>query len=289
MASVSERPTVVMGCRGLLGRALLDAFGQLPAKVLGVDIDVVDIANAAAVNDYVGDIKPQTIINGAAYTQVDNCESHRDECYRVNALGAGNVARAAAAAGARLIHISTDYVFDGRAGRPYREEDVPNPQSAYGAAKLEGERQVQAAGGRYLIVRTAWLFGSGGPDFVTKILARCRAGEALRVVDDQYGSPTYAGHLAEALGRLVALDLGGILHVAGSGIASWYDVATALLAIGGFDTPLAAVKTPDYPLPALRPANSSLACGRYEIITGTRMPMWREGLAAYLRVLGVTV
>lgn len=287
MASASERPIVVMGCRGLLGRALLNAFGQISAKVLGVDVDDVDITNAAAVIGYVDDIKPQMIINGAAYTQVDNCESHRAECFRVNALGAGNVARAAAAAGSRLIHISTDYVFDGRAGRPYREEDIPNPESVYGAGKLEGERQVQAAGGRYLIVRTAWLFGSGGPDFVTKILARCRAGESLRVVDDQYGSPTYAGHLAEALGRLIALDIGGILHVAGSGIASWYEVAAAILTIGGFDTPLAAIKTPDYPLPAPRPANSSLACGRYEIITGTRMPMWREGLAAYLRALGV--
>jgi len=285
MATVNNRPIVVTGCRGLLGRALVSAFAESGAEVLGVDIDDFDVTDAAAVNAYCGRVKPGIIINCAAYTRVDDCESNRDECFRVNADGAGNVAKSAAAAGARLIHFSTDYVFDGYAGRPYTEDDVPNPLSVYGASKLAGEREVIAAGGRYLIVRTAWLFGVGGPNFVSKILARARAGESLRVVDDQYGSPTYAGHLAAALVRLSSLDVGGILHVAGAGVANWYDVAAVTLELARIKAPLTAVKTPEFPSPARRPANSALACGRYENLLGKAMPSWREGVAAYVRDL----
>jgi dTDP-4-dehydrorhamnose reductase len=287
MATVKEGPIVITGCRGLLGRALVDAFGEAGIDVLGIDIDDVDIADAAAVDAYFERVKPALVINCAAYARVDACESNREECFRVNAAGAGNVARAAVATAARLIHMSTDYVFDGRVGRPYLEDDAPHPASAYGASKLAGEKEVLAAGGRYLIVRTAWLFGAGGPNFIATILGRARAGEPLRVVDDQYGSPTYAGHLAAALVRLAAADAGGVLHVAGGGVASWYDVAAAALELARIPVPLAAIKTSEYPTAAPRPPNSALACGKYKELVGTPMPPWREGVAAYLRDLGV--
>jgi dTDP-4-dehydrorhamnose reductase len=241
------------------------------------------VTDGAAVRAVMEQEVPAAVVNCAAFTNVDGCEHERDACFGVNGLGAGNVSSAAAEAGARVIHVSTDYVFDGRSTIPYKEDDRPAPLSAYGESKLDGERRVAEAGSDYVIVRTAWLFGAGGANFVSKILARAKAGEPLRVVNDQRGSPTYAGHLAAALAILLRVEYRGVVHVAGTGEASWFDVAAEALRLSGYSVPLTAVTTADAALPARRPSYSVLDSSFYAALTGEVMPPWQEGLAAYLR------
>jgi dTDP-4-dehydrorhamnose reductase len=277
---------LVTGHRGILGRALMAELPRRGADVVGVDVTEMDVVDARAVNAVVGKEKPSAIINCAAFTDVDGCESRRESCFAVNAAGAENVAAAAAKGGARIVHVSTDYVFDGEARDPYKEDAEPHPLSAYGESKLEGERRVAAAATDYVIVRTAWLFGAGGANFVSKILARAKSGGELAVVNDQRGSPTYAGYLAAALARLLDVEFRGVVHVAGGGVASWYDVAAEVLRLTKIDVPLRAIAADDLSVPARRPAYSALDASRYAKLTGDAMPPWREGLRAYLRELG---
>jgi dTDP-4-dehydrorhamnose reductase len=251
--------------------------------VVGVAVAEMDVTDAGRVRAVMEEERPGVVVNCAAFTNVDGCESKRELCFDVNGRGAGNVAAAAAAVGARIINISTDYVFDGRSRVAYKEDDEPVPLCAYGESKLDGERKVAAADADYTIVRTAWLFGAGGVNFVSKILARAKEGEALEVVDDQRGSPTYAGHLAAALAKLVGLEFRGVVHVAGSGEASWFDVAGEILRLTGYRVPLRAIATADLELPARRPRYSVLESSFYTALTGAVMPPWQEGLAAYLR------
>ena len=261
-------------------------MSELPrhgVDVVGVDVAEMDVTDAGRVRAVIEKERPGVVVNCAAFTNVDDCESKRELCFDVNGRGAGNVAAAAAGVGARVIHISTDYVFDGRSQVAYKEGDEPAPLCAYGESKLDGERKVAAADADYTIVRTAWLFGAGGANFVSKILARAKEGEALEVVDDQRGSPTYAGHLAAALAKLVGLEFRGVLHVAGSGEASWFDVAGEILLLTGYRVPLRAIATADLELPARRPRYSPLESSLYTALTGEVMPPWQEGLAAYLR------
>jgi dTDP-4-dehydrorhamnose reductase len=217
---------------------------------------------------------------------VDRCESEPEAAWRSNALAPGVVAAACREAGARLIQLSTDYVFDGCASRPYREDDAKGPRSVYGRTKLEGEERALAACPDALVVRTAWVFGPGRNFVATVLEAAARAlegrGPALRVVDDQRGSPTYAGHLAEALVTLVEAGAPGVYHLAGSGTATWWDLARAAVdAWGHPELPIAKVTTQEFPRPAPRPAWSVLDLGRAER-AGVRMPSWQEGLRAYL-------
>lgn len=277
---------LVTGHRGILGCALMSELPRHGYDVAGVDVAEVDVTDAARVGAVMGAEKPAVVVNCAAFTNVDGCESERDVSFDVNGRGAGNVAAAAAEVGARVVQISTDYVFDGRSHVPYKEEDEPAPLSAYGDSKLEGENEVATSGAEYVIVRTAWLFGAGGPNFVSKILARAKEGEPLEVVDDQRGSPTYAGHLATALAKLLAVDYRGVVHVAGSGEASWFDVAGEVLRVTGYRVPLRAIATGDLELPARRPLYSVLESSLYTKLTGEGMPLWQEGLAAYLREIG---
>jgi len=258
-------------------------LGRRGADAVGVDVAEMDVTDAGRVNAVVAREKPSAVINCAAFTDVDGCESHRELCFAVNARGAGNVAAAAAQAGARVLHLSTDYVFDGAARAPYGEDAEPRPLSAYGLSKLEGERRVAATATEYVVVRTAWLFGVGGVNFVSKVLARAKDGETLAVVNDQFGSPTYAGHLAEALTNLLDVGFRGVVHVAGAGVASWYDVAAAILNIAGINAPLKAVASSALDLAAPRPSYAALDTSRYTRLTGRVMPPWRDGLAAYLR------
>jgi len=276
----------VTGHRGILGRALLTAFAREGVPAVGTDVAEVDITAAAAVRDFVRRERPSAVINCAAFTRVDDAERERGLCFRVNAEGAGIVAAAASESGARIIQLSTDYVFDGSSREPYGEDAAPGPRSVYGASKFEGERQVAAAHNDYVIVRTAWLFGVGGANFVAKVLARAKRGERLDVVADQRGSPTYAGHLAWAIMRLLQLDYRGIIHIAGAGVASWFDVAAEVLAVTARDVPLTAVPSAALGQAASRPAYSALDCSRYADLTGRPMPRWREGVRAYLEELG---
>jgi dTDP-4-dehydrorhamnose reductase len=240
------------------------------AGAVGYTRAELDVTDAAAVRDALG--PDDLAINCAAWTDVDGAEEHEDEALRINRDGARNVAETAGA----VLYISTDYVFDGTKREPYVESDPVNPQSAYGRTKLAGERVTAEANPRHYIVRTSWLFGPGGKNFVEKMLG---LGPEVRVVDDQVGSPTFTGHLADALARLARTEDYGVHPPTASGSCSWFEFAREIFARAGSDTRAEPCTTADFPRPAPRPAYSVLGSER-----GDRLPTWQEGLDAYLGV-----
>jgi dTDP-4-dehydrorhamnose reductase len=240
------------------------------------------VTDRTAVAESVSEAGPEVVINCAAWTNVDGAESEPEPAAAVNGVGAGNVAAAAAAAGAWLIHVSTDYVFSGDKATPYVESDPPQPVSAYGRSKLDGEQAVAAAApDRHTIVRTAWLFGAGGSCFPKTILRAAAQRPELKVVADQVGCPTFTGHLAEALVALAAQRTPGILHVAGGGQCSWYEFAAAIVAAAGADCPVRPISSDEYPTPTRRPANSVLISER----GAPTLPEWSAGLKQFMSEL----
>jgi dTDP-4-dehydrorhamnose reductase len=240
----------------------------------------LDVTDVDAVREVVRDARPDVLINCAAWTDVDGAESAEADATAINGDGAGHVAAAAAAAGAFVVHVSTDYVFAGDARAPYAEADPTGPRTAYGRSKLAGERAVaSAAPDAHAIVRTAWLFGPHGGNFVDTMLRLGAERDALSVVDDQVGSPTYTGHLARALVAIAETRPNGVLHVAGGGRCSWYELAVATFERAGLQVIVRPCTTADYPLPAPRPAFSVLGSTRHDHPT---LPPWQEGLAAHL-------
>jgi dTDP-4-dehydrorhamnose reductase len=276
---------LVAGAHGQLGRDLVAALGSEVAWAGGrAELDVTDWE---AVSSVVRRVQPDVIFNGAAYNKVDGAESETGRALEVNALAPGLLARAAAAAGALVVHFSTDYVFDGRSKAPYREDDCPAPLGAYGVSKLAGERLVLASPGEHLVVRTSSVFGRGGNrqkggSFIERILEQARAGQPLRVVSDQTFSPTYAPDLAEAAIALVRAGARGLVHVVNAGSCSWHEFATTSLALAGIDATVAAISTAELGLPARRPAYSVLDTGRYHGLGLAALRPWREALAASL-------
>jgi dTDP-4-dehydrorhamnose reductase len=257
--------TIVVGAAGMLGRDVARVSGGLALP--RAELDVTD---RAAVREA---ISPDDLVfNCAAWTDVDGAEEHEAEATRVNGDGARNVAEAAG----RVVYVSSDYVFDGTKREPYLESDPVGPLSSYGRSKLEGERATAAANPRHFIVRSAWLFGPGGPNFVDTML---RLGPKLRVVDDQVGSPTFTGHLAAALAGLAESGQYGIHHMAASGRCSWFELAREIFSLAGREVDLSPCTTEEFPRPAPRPAWSVLGSER-----GHRLPHWREGLQEYLGV-----
>jgi len=273
---------LITGVHGQLGRALEKQARQRGLSVAGHDLDTLDIRDAAAVAELVGTLEPRTLINCAAFTTVDACEADEAAATAVNGTAVGHLAAACNAAGARLVHLSTDYVFSGDGTRPYIESDPVAPASAYGRSKLEGERLARTAD-RHLIVRTAWLYGHGGANFVEAIRRQIDGGAAsLRVVADQVGSPTFCDDLAEALLELVDAEAGGVLHAANSGSTSWHGFAVEIVRLIGAEVAVHAVTTADYPRPAKRPAYSVLDTSRLAAVIGRPLPPWQEALARYL-------
>jgi dTDP-4-dehydrorhamnose reductase len=239
----------------------------------------LDVTDASAVENAVGAAAPDVVINCAAYTNVDGAEDAVAEAMAINGDGAGNVARAAVAAGAWMLQVSSDYVFDGSKREPYVESDEPGPLSQYGISKLAGEQAVAAyAPDTHTIVRSSWLFGTGGPCFPTTILRLASERDELTVVDDQVGCPTYTGHLASALIAVAADRLAGIVHVAGDGECSWHTFARAIVAGAGLECEVKPGSTAELARPAPRPPYTVLRSER----GGPRLPEWREGLADYL-------
>jgi dTDP-4-dehydrorhamnose reductase len=240
----------------------------------------LDITDAGAVRAAVRDVRPEVIVNCAAWTDVDGAEAAEAAATAVNGDGAGHLAAAAAEAGAHIVHVSTDYVFPGDATEPYREDAPTGPRSAYGRSKLAGERAVAAAAPHaHAIVRTAWLFGPHGPNFVDTMLRLARERPELNVVDDQLGCPTYAGHLAGALVQIARARTQGVLHVAGGGACTWYELACATFARAGIDVTVHPCTTAAFPRPAARPAYSVLGSTRRD---APALPAWQDGLAAHL-------
>lgn len=272
---------LVTGARGQLGLALAAASRDRRVELLGVDLPEHDLTDAAVVAAVARGFSPAVIVNCAAFTAVDLAEERENEARRINADAVGYLAAAANEAGALLIQVSTDYVFDGAARRPYREEDACRPLSAYGRSKLEGELAARFAS-RHLIVRTAWLYGEGH-NFVRTILRQLDAGATtLTVVGDQHGCPTYAGDLAQTILKLARLEALGVVHAVNEGATSWHGLACEIVRLQGSAAEVVPVETAAFPRPAPRPAWSVLDTTRLCSILGGPMPPWQDALARYL-------
>jgi dTDP-4-dehydrorhamnose reductase len=272
----------VVGSRGQLGRELLTTLAGTAHQATGHDVESVDIRDPGSVATLLDDVRPDAVINCAAWTRVDAAEAEEAAAYAVNADGPRVLAEACRSRGILLCHLSTDYVFAGTATEPIDEAAAPNPQSAYGRGKLAGEEAVRDALASHQIVRTAWLYGQDGPNFVLTMLRLARERGALRVVADQWGSPTWTGHLAPALVRLVEHGAPGTYHLTNSGSTSWHGFAQAIVEEAGLSVPVEAIPSSDFPTPAPRPTYSVLANRAWLELGEAPLPAWRDGLRAYL-------
>ncbi len=285
--SAEHYPVLVTGAGGLLGHALggrLLAEAPSPEAVHLTDLADLDVTDAAAVREAMARLRPATVVHLAAWTDVDGAEARPAAVRRLNVEAPGAVARAAADVGAVVVAMSTDFVFDGTKAGPYVEADPPSPLGAYARSKADGEARVRdAAPDRHLIVRTAWLYGAGGRDFLDAVLARARAGEPLRVVTDQVGCPTWNEDLSRALVAMVAAGCRGTMHACGAGEASRYDLAVCALAAAGLDAGVEAITTADLPPAAPRPARAVLSGERLAGETGFRFPPWQESVRRHVR------
>lgn len=274
---------LVTGAAGMLGHKVVAAAGA--HDVVAADLAECDLTDADAVDAFVASVAPDAIVNCAAYTNVDAAEEHEDVALRVNADAAGNLARAGAAVGARIVHLSTDYVFDGVGERPWVESDHPSPLGAYGRTKLAGEEQVALATPDHAIVRTAWLFGVGGPNFVDTMLRLAQDRDEVAVVTDQTGCPTWTGHLAPVLVALAEGSGSGVFHAAGAGQCTWNAFAAEIFSRAEAGCRATPTTSDAFKRPAPRPAWSVLATERPD---GVALPPWTEGLQGHLDELKET-
>jgi dTDP-4-dehydrorhamnose reductase len=270
---------LITGAGGMLGRDVAIVARNARHDVVALDRDQLDITHPARVERVIGRERPDAVINCAAWTDVDGAETNEKEARIVNGEGASFVAGAAAEVGAKVLYVSTDYVFDGRKGGPYTEADDPAPLNAYGRTKLAGERATALATGRSFIVRTSWLFGPGQNNFVETMLRLGQGGGPVVVVHDQLGCPTYTGHLAAGLIRLIDSGAYGVHHMAAAESCSWYEFAMEIFRQTETVTRVMATTSDEMARAAERPANSVLASGRE---TPIRLPPWRRGLSDYL-------
>jgi dTDP-4-dehydrorhamnose reductase len=276
---------LLTGGDGQLGGELFATATAAGHEVWSTTRADCDITSPAAVRTALEDANPEVLVNCAAWNKVDAAESDRDAAFRVNALGPRLLAAACAAHDVLLVHLSTDYVFDGSATSPIDEWQRPNPRSTYGASKLAGENEVRAIARRHQVVRTSWLYGRDGPNFVLTILRAAAERRQLRVVSDQVGSPTWTGHLAPALLRVIARDLPGTFHLTNSGVVSWHGFAEAIVAATGGSAQVSAITTAEHPTAAPRPPYSVLDNRVWRLLGETALPDWREGLSSYLASL----
>jgi dTDP-4-dehydrorhamnose reductase len=277
---------LVTGANGMLGNDVRRVATRAEHELILVDLPELDITDAEAVLSFYERERPEATINCAAWTDVDGAEAQRVAAHAVNADGAGNLARAAAQFESPLLHISTDYVFDGNPPldaqgrpRPYLESDPTGPRSVYGETKLAGEHQVLGASPRHTIVRTAWLYGVDGPNFVATMLRLAAEREAVQVVDDQVGSPTWSGHLAPAVVGLLERGVSGLVHLTGAGSVSWNGFAKEIFRQAEVDCRVEAIDSSQMARPAPRPAFSVLETEREDVLP---MGPWQDGLAGYL-------
>ncbi len=281
---------IVVGKDGQVARALAERARAHGAQAVLVGRPKLDLADPSGIEDALIETGGDIIVNAAAYTAVDQAESDPELAEAINGIGAGVVAGAATAMNVPVIHLSTDYVFDGTADRPYREDDPVSPLGVYGASKLLGEEAVAAEAENHVILRTAWVYSPFGKNFVKTMLRLAADREELGVVGDQYGSPTSALDIADGifavsrnlLERPEEQNLRGLFHMTGTGFASWAEFATEIFALssrfGGPSAKVRSIATSDYPTPAKRPANSRLDCGKLKELHGVALPPWRSSL-----------
>ncbi|MET3939717.1 dTDP-4-dehydrorhamnose reductase [Paenibacillus sp. PvP094] len=282
---------LVTGANGQLGRDVVLLLEKEGHSVLACARDQMDITNQAQCNDVISSYLPEAVIHCAAYTAVDAAETDIDGAYKVNAVGTRNVAVAAERAGAKLIYISTDYVFDGNSLNPYQEYDNTNPQSVYGKSKRAGELLVQSLSSKWFIVRTSWVYGLYGNNFVKTMLKLGQEKPKLQVVHDQKGSPTYTVDLARFLVKLMATEMYGVYHASNCGTCTWYEFTEAIFAearnVGGFSiqAQLEPCTTEQFPRPAPRPCNSEMDHLSIRTNGLTDIRPWREGLREFISLL----
>jgi dTDP-4-dehydrorhamnose reductase len=263
----------------MLGHDVVRACELRGHRVLGLTHAELDIADGPAVDSTVTRLRPEAIVNCAAWTDVDGAEQHETDALRINSEAAGVVSAAAGSAGATVVYPSSDYVFDGNKTRPYVESDLTAPLSAYGRSKLAGETSTAVANERHMVVRSSWLYGAGGRNFVETMLALGADQPEVLVVSDQVGCPTYTTHLAASIAELIEGEAFGIHHVAGGGSCSWYEFAQEIFDQSGTDCRVMAATTDMLARPAKRPAYSVLGTERHD---ARALPSWKQGLAAYL-------
>jgi dTDP-4-dehydrorhamnose reductase len=291
----TDRIIALIGAKGMLAQKVIELSDPSDQLVL-LDLPEFDISERTAVIKTSQQINPDVIMNCAAYTQVDKCEEEEVLALRVNGAGPGFLAEAAKACGAVLVHISTDYVFPGDADEPYDEEALTGPLSAYGRTKLAGELAIIASGcEQYFIIRTSWLYGPGGPNFVETILRLSREREELRIVSDQIGSPTYSGDLAQAIFDLLKVStqdgksVFGVYHFSNQGQCSWYEFAqeivlqSKLFGAKVVTRSIQPITTDEYPLPAVRPTYSVFNKTKFQDCVGSDIPQWQDGLTRYMK------
>lgn len=274
---------LVTGANGQLGREINKWFSAQHELIL-TDIDRLDITNHKLVKEFFTQTKPQAVIHCAAYTNVDGAESDYDGAFKVNVIGSQNLASQCLEHHARMVYVSTDYVFDGNTDQAYCEFSLTNPQSVYGKTKLIGEELVQKILPRHYIVRTAWLYGDGN-NFVRTMLRLAKEKEGLQVVNDQIGSPTYTKDLASAIFRVLDTDAYGVYHASCNGQCSWYEFAVKIFELKGISIPVQPVPTEAFPRPANRPKHSVLRNYMLEMSIGDTMRNWEEALKEYLDLI----
>lgn len=278
---------LVVGARGMLGQDLVPVLQRVGHEVVSADrtpspkSETLDITDLEQVRRCFAESAPEAVFNVAAYTNVDGAEEDVDGAYRINALGAWNLALACQDLDIPLIYISTDYVFDGTRGSAYDEYDVTNPQSVYGRSKRAGEIHVERLCRKHYIVRTSWLYGHAGKNFVETILKAGAERPELRVVNDQWGCPTATADLAEVLVRLLESGRYGTYHVTGQGVCTWFDFAAEILRLGGLSTPIHPQTTEELNRPAPRPAYSELRNYALELAGLPLLPHWKDSLGRY--------
>jgi len=275
---------IITGAAGLVGRAVAQDWTRAGDQIFGSDHAALDITDEREVNETIDRERPDVLMNCAAWTDVDGCELNPERAQTVNARGPELLALACRRVGALLITISTDYVFDGEKDGFYTQRDQPNPQSVYAVSKLEGERRAQIAWARTIVIRTGYIFGSGGTNFLSTIVARARRGERIWAINDSYGTPTYARDLAGRIRRLAQLDLPGTYHVVNAGEgASFEDFADLAVKTAGLDRNLIeGVGMNSLNRPARRPRNSRLQCLLSDAIGLDRMPLWTDALRDFI-------
>jgi dTDP-4-dehydrorhamnose reductase len=285
-----QKNVLVTGANGQLGTGLkkLTARLNLPFRFLFTDAGDLDVTDGELLAEVVSDHRIKYIVNCAAYTAVDKAETDAETAFALNAQAVENIAAAAKQADAKVIHISTDFVFDGRAEKPYAEDATPHPLSVYGASKLKGEEALQAAGGKWIILRTSWLYSEYGNNFVNTMLRLMRERDKLTIVNDQRGAPTYAADLAEMIVHILRFSeedewKTGIYHFSNSGQTTWFGFAEEIKKQAGIDCELVPVTTEEYAAPAPRPAYSVMDLSKIRAAFSVEIPEWKEALARCLK------
>ena len=276
---------LVTGVKGQLGYDVVNELKKRNIEAVGVDIDEMDITDAASVDKVIKEASPDAVIHCAAYTAVDAAEDNVDICRKVNKDGTQNIANVCKELDIKMIYISTDYVFDGEGTRPWEPDDKPDPLNVYGLTKYEGEVAVTSTLSKYFIVRIAWVFGVNGKNFIKTMLNLAKTHDSLTVVNDQFGSPTYTYDLARLLVDMVLTDKYGIYHATNEGIITWYDFACEIFKTAGLDIKVSPVPASEYPAKAKRPSNSRMSKQKLVDNGFELLPTWQDALSRYIKIL----